>query len=53
MSDTRTNQGTAKSAKPGAAEDDVGNRRKPDWWLISSLIVVVISVVGIAYTLSK
>jgi hypothetical protein len=49
MSDTRFNQGTAKSANPGAAQDDVGNRRKPDWWLISSLILIVISVVGLAY----
>ncbi len=49
MSDILSNQGTAKSANPGAAQDDVGNRRKPDWWLIGSLVLVVISVVGLAY----
>jgi hypothetical protein len=54
MPDTLSNQGTAKSATPGAmAQEDVANRSKVDWWYIGSLILIVISVVGLAYTLWK
>jgi hypothetical protein len=54
MSDTLSNQGTAKSATPGAAaQEDVANSSKADWWYIGSLILIVTSVVGLAYTLWK
>ena len=53
MSDIWSNQGTAKSVTPRASQKDVANRRKLDWWLIGSSILVTISVAGLAYTLWK
>jgi hypothetical protein len=53
MANTRSNQETAKSKNPRAAQDEAANSRKLDWWLISSLMMVVTSVVGLAYTLWK
>jgi hypothetical protein len=54
MSDTLSNQGTAKSATPGGvAREDVANSSKVDWWYIGSVILIVISVVGLAYMLWK
>ena len=53
MSETSSDRGTAKSKTSTTAQKDASGRRKPDWWLISSLLLVVISIFGFAYVLSK
>lgn len=53
MSETSSDRGTAKSETPRTAQSDVSGRRKPDWWSIGSLLLVVISIFGLAYRLWK
>ena len=53
MSETSSDRGTAKSETLRTAQSDTSGRRRADWWLIGSLLLVVISIFGFAYMLWK
>jgi hypothetical protein len=53
MSEASSEPGAAKSETQRAAQNDLSGRRKPDWWLMGSLLLVVISIFGFAYMLWK